>query len=117
MNARQHTTIKSLEKLMRKRVNKKVKPLPQRGWHVTVQKQQRVRPTQQIQEGFLDINDDRKLEEEADLMGKKALVLFRKRKKRGRIKITHHKDNVISNKKPVAFLKRNRFFFLSKKQI
>lgn len=45
--------------------------LPHEAWHVVQQKQGRVRPT--LQAKGASINDDRGLEREADLMGRKAL--------------------------------------------
>jgi hypothetical protein len=46
--------------------------LPHEAWHVVQQKQGRVRPTLQMK-GGVGINDDRGLEQEADVMGAKAL--------------------------------------------
>jgi len=48
------------------------KHLPHEAWHVVQQKQGRVRPTLQMKEGVL-VNDDSGLEQEADVMGAKAL--------------------------------------------
>lgn len=48
------------------------KHLPHEAWHVVQQKQGRVKPTMQMQ-GNVNINDDVKLEREADVMGDKAL--------------------------------------------
>ncbi|MFO0355960.1 MAG: CFI-box-CTERM domain-containing protein [Sphingobacteriaceae bacterium] len=42
------------------------------AWHVVQQKQGRVKPTKQLK-GKVDINDDKGLEKEADVMGAKAL--------------------------------------------
>ena len=47
------------------------KHLPREAWRVVQQKQGRVKPTPQIKP-TVAINDDKELEEEADLMGKKA---------------------------------------------
>lgn len=44
--------------------------LPHEAWHVVQQAQGRVQPTMQVKKGFLVNNDDR-LEREADVMGKK----------------------------------------------
>lgn len=49
------------------------KHLPHEAWHVVQQKQGRVRPTMQMK-GKVNVNDDRGLEKEADVMGAKALV-------------------------------------------
>lgn len=49
------------------------KHLPHEVWHVVQQKQGRVRPTMQVKEG-VPINDDKRLEHEADIIGKKALT-------------------------------------------
>lgn len=48
------------------------KHLPHEAWHVVQQKQGRVRPTKQMKRK-VEINDDVKLEKEADVMGAKAL--------------------------------------------
>lgn len=45
--------------------------LPHEAWHVVQQKQGRVRPNMQVKN--IQINDDRHLEQEADVMGRKAL--------------------------------------------
>jgi len=50
------------------------KHLPHEAWHVVQQAQGRVKPTMQMKAGVA-INDDQGLEEEADLMGDKALSL------------------------------------------
>ena len=46
--------------------------LPQEAWHVVQKKQGRVQPTKQMK-GSTEINDDSKLEAEADRMGDEAL--------------------------------------------
>jgi len=46
--------------------------LPHEAWHVVQQAQGRVQPTMQMQSG-VQVNDDRGLEHEADIMGAKAL--------------------------------------------
>ncbi|GEM_PF-6191299 len=48
------------------------KHLPHEAWHVVQQKQGRVKPTIQMK-GGVNVNDDVRLENEADVMGKKAL--------------------------------------------
>ncbi|WP_372948285.1 DUF4157 domain-containing protein [Mariniphaga sp.] len=48
------------------------KHLPHEAWHVVQQKQGRVKPTMQLQ-GKVNVNDDKGLEKEADVMGGKAL--------------------------------------------
>ncbi|MCW3071440.1 MAG: hypothetical protein JWO44_1330 [Bacteroidetes bacterium] len=50
------------------------KHLPHEAWHVVQQKQGRVKPTMQMK-GKVDINDDKGLEKEADVMGGKAVQL------------------------------------------
>lgn len=50
------------------------KHLPHEAWHVVQQKQGRVKPTVQMK-GKIHINDDDGLEQEADIMGHKALQL------------------------------------------
>lgn len=47
------------------------KYLPHEAWHVVQQKQGRVKPVLQMK---ANINDDRHLENEADMMGKKSLI-------------------------------------------
>jgi len=47
------------------------KHLPHETWHVVQQKQGRVRPTLQMK-GKVNVNDDKSLEKEADVMGAKA---------------------------------------------
>jgi len=51
------------------------KHLPHEAWHVVQQKQGRVQPTKQLK-GKVPLNDDKGLENEADLMGEKALHLI-----------------------------------------
>lgn len=46
--------------------------LPHEAWHVVQQAQRRVQPTMQMQ-GWVTINDDQGLEQEADAMGARAL--------------------------------------------
>ncbi len=50
--------------------------LPHEAWHVVQQAQGRVKPTMQMKEG-VPVNDDKGLEREADVMGKKALQMQR----------------------------------------
>jgi len=50
------------------------KHLPHEAWHVVQQKQGRVKPTRQMK-GKTNVNDDVRLEREADVMGEKALSL------------------------------------------
>jgi hypothetical protein len=50
------------------------KHLAHEAWHVVQQKQGRVRPTLQLKES-VNINDDTSLEQEADIMGAKALQI------------------------------------------
>ena len=47
------------------------KHLPHEAWHIAQQKQGRVKPTMQMQ-GGVNVNDDKSLEKEADVMGNKA---------------------------------------------
>ncbi|GGB79115.1 hypothetical protein GCM10007424_19090 [Flavobacterium suaedae] len=47
------------------------KHLPHEAWHIAQQKQGRVKPTMQMQ-GSVNVNDDKSLEKEADVMGNKA---------------------------------------------
>lgn len=48
--------------------------LPHEAWHVVQQKQGRVKPTIQMK-GGVPVNDDKRLEREADIMGAKALQM------------------------------------------
>ncbi|MGZ4031218.1 MAG: eCIS core domain-containing protein [Tumebacillaceae bacterium] len=48
--------------------------LPHEGWHVVQQRQGRVQPTVQAQNGAF-VNDDAGLEKEADVMGSKAMQM------------------------------------------
>lgn len=48
------------------------KHLPHEAWHVVQQKQGRVKPTMQMK-GKVNVNDDKGLEREADVMGERAL--------------------------------------------
>jgi hypothetical protein len=48
------------------------KHLPHEAWHVVQQKQGRVKPTMQMK-GNVNVNDDKGLEREADVMGAKAM--------------------------------------------
>jgi hypothetical protein len=50
------------------------KHLPHEAWHIVQQKQGRVKPTLQLKSN-LNLNDDKGLENEADVMGAKASVL------------------------------------------
>ncbi|UPZ14779.1 DUF4135 domain-containing protein [Flavobacterium humidisoli] len=52
------------------------KHLPHEAWHVVQQKQGRVKPTLQMK-GKVNVNDDKGLENEADVMGAKAIQLTR----------------------------------------
>jgi hypothetical protein len=53
------------------------KHLPHEAWHVIQQKQGRVKPTLQMK-GEVNVNDDKGLEKEADVMGAKALQMHSK---------------------------------------
>ncbi|MDP4209264.1 MAG: EndoU domain-containing protein [Bacteroidota bacterium] len=50
------------------------KHLPHEAWHVVQQKQGRVQPTLQMKEGVA-VNDDKGLESEADVMGRRAMQI------------------------------------------
>jgi len=51
------------------------KHLPHEAWHVAQQKQGRVQPTMQMKQGVA-VNDDPGLENEADVMGSKAIQMM-----------------------------------------
>lgn len=53
------------------------KHLPHEAWHVVQQAQGRVKPTMQMKDG-VPVNDDQALEQEADVMGAKAMQLVSK---------------------------------------
>ncbi|CAD0007529.1 eCIS core domain-containing protein [Flavobacterium chungangense] len=53
------------------------KHLPHEAWHVVQQKQGRVKPTLQMK-GKVNVNDDKGLEREADVMGTKAITVQKK---------------------------------------
>ncbi len=53
------------------------KHLPHEAWHVVQQKQGRVKATQQLK-GNVSINDDKVLEQEADVMGEKAAKIIQR---------------------------------------
>ncbi|WP_445173415.1 DUF4157 domain-containing protein [Microcoleus sp.] len=67
------------------------KHLPHEAWHVVQQKQGRVKPTMQMK-GEVNINDDRGLEKEADVMGEKA-TLFQLQKNTNPPQINGHALN------------------------
>lgn len=56
------------------------KHLGHEAWHVVQQKQGKVKPTIQMK-GDVNINDDKRLEKEADIMGAKALQMKSREKK------------------------------------
>lgn len=68
------------------------KHLPHEAWHVVQQKQGRVQPTMQMKEE-LAVNDDKGLENEADMMGGKTLQMKLEEKKSWAI------DNSVLQKK------------------
>jgi hypothetical protein len=49
------------------------KHLPHEGWHIVQQMQGRVQPTTQLKGNKVPVNTDKKLENEANMMGKKAI--------------------------------------------
>ncbi len=55
------------------------KHLPHEAWHVVQQKQGRVQATTQLKDG-VPANDDKALEQEADVMGAKSLQMYRPNK-------------------------------------
>ena len=63
--------------------------LPHEAWHVVQQARGRVKPTMQMKEG-VPVNDDKGLEQEADVMGAKALgaTQFVGRKNVGKLDLT-----------------------------
>ena len=71
------------------------KHLPHEAWHVVQQKQGLVRPMIQTKMGV--INDDKKLEQEADVMGEKALANGRK------VEFKSQSEQPLLVKKPSSF--------------
>jgi len=55
------------------------KHLPHEEWHIVQQSEGRVKPTQKMKKG-MKVNDDKKLEEEADNMGANAMKKSGKKK-------------------------------------
>ncbi|MDP5199816.1 DUF4157 domain-containing protein [Flavobacterium sp. DG2-3] len=73
------------------------KHLAHEAWHVIQQKQGRVKPTMQMK-GKVNVNDDKGLEKEADVMGAKALQM----------KSKEYENRLISNAIPIIQLKRKK---------
>ena len=69
------------------------KHLPHEAWHVAQQKQGRVEPTKQLKSKIL-INDDKGLENEADVMGQKALEVGQNSEIDSIQKVADQSDNV-----------------------
>ncbi len=77
------------------------KQLPHELWHVVQQKQGRVKPTRQVK-SKVGINDDVSLEEEADVMGQKALTAGRKVATRESIELLQQKGKAGNMEPTVA---------------
>ncbi|MGE8343876.1 MAG: DUF4157 domain-containing protein, partial [Flavobacterium sp.] len=73
------------------------KHLPHEAWHVVQQKQGRVKPTLQMK-GKVNVNDDEGLENEADVMGAKALQM----------KSKEYENRLITHTRPIVQLKRKK---------
>lgn len=69
------------------------KHLPHEAWHVVQQKQGRVKPTMQLQ-GKVNVNDDKGLEKEADVMGAKAANFAANRIETDILKRVQNRTNV-----------------------
>ncbi|MGZ5051462.1 MAG: eCIS core domain-containing protein [Methylobacter sp.] len=80
--------------------------LPHEAWHVVQQAQGRVKPTIQLKDG-IPVNDDIKLECEADRQGTKAMQMFRKPES-----ISGYGSGVVQSAKPVV----QRILDISKSQ-
>ncbi|WP_264537886.1 DUF4157 domain-containing protein [Flavobacterium sp. N1736] len=74
------------------------KHLAHEAWHVVQQKQGRVKPTLQMK-GKVNVNDDKGLENEADVMGAKALQLKQTMPSEKKIKKGLRKSNTTIQKK------------------
>ncbi|HAA13254.1 MAG TPA: hypothetical protein DCE41_16795 [Cytophagales bacterium] len=93
------------------------KHLPHEAWHVVQQKQGRVKPTLQFK-GKVGLNDDPKLEREADLMGAKALRKGQSgkdgnqnlSKSRSKAPVRQEKTGVIQRKTMVESRYKNYYF-------
>ncbi|NET29216.1 MAG: DUF4157 domain-containing protein [Okeania sp. SIO1I7] len=70
------------------------KHLPHEAWHVVQQKQARIKPTMQMK-GGVQINNDKGLEKEADVMGKKAIQAL------GEPNLLNNSSTTYFNQKPV----------------
>ena len=71
------------------------KHLPHEAWHVVQQKQGRVQPTMQMK-GSVAVNDDKGLENEADVMGEKAIQLKDGLNSK-HIDLVQHSNSIIKN--------------------
>jgi len=80
------------------------KHLPHEAWHVVQQKQGRVKPTLQMK-GKVNVNDDKDLENEADIMGAKA---FNSQVKSKESQSNFSTSNVIQNKSVFQLGKRDK---------
>ncbi|MGB0839762.1 MAG: DUF4157 domain-containing protein [Chitinophagales bacterium] len=81
------------------------KHLPHEAWHVVQQKQGRVKPTMQMK-GKVNINDDKGLEREADVMGAKALQSIVSEK-------VNIQNSTIQNKTVIQRLKQDAIDYIS----
>lgn len=73
------------------------KHIPHEAWHVVQQKQGRVKPTLQMK-GNVQINDNQKLEKEADVMGSKALIQQKS--------IDHSSHKIVSTSNQIEIIQR-----------
>jgi hypothetical protein len=88
------------------------KHLPHEAWHVAQQKQGRVQPTKQLK-GKVPVNDDKGLENEADVMGAKAVAQgklikiskpIQKKQVNGANKFSPVSQRVVIQRKPADIL-------------
>jgi hypothetical protein len=78
------------------------KHLPHEAWHVVQQKQGRVKPTLQMK-GKVYVNNDKGLENEADVMGAKALLIKPiKEQKKSKGNSVYQKQNINSKESPTT---------------
>lgn len=80
------------------------KHLPHEAWHVVQQKQGRVKPTVQMK-GKVPINDDKSLENEADVMGAKASQFSVKSSDKPNLTTTTNTNNSVQRKAGVEYEK------------
>lgn len=84
------------------------KHLPHEAWHVVQQKQGRVKPTLQMKKGKVNVNDDKGLENEADVMGRKATQFMNLHEKNSKTSslIQKHPDLLKTTQRVIIFQRK-----------